>query len=109
MNVRVLICDDQAPFRTAAHMVVEMTEGFDMIGEADTGEGAVELAHQLCPDLVLMDVNLPGIDGLEATRQVLVGSAGTVVVGSADGDGPFRRTGPAVKLTGVHSGRGPTR
>ncbi|HEX8099115.1 MAG TPA: response regulator transcription factor [Actinomycetota bacterium] len=69
--VRVLIVDDQEPFRMAARMVVEATEGFDVVGESETGEAAVDMARDLNPDLVLMDVNLPGINGLEATRQIL--------------------------------------
>ena len=71
MTVRVLIVDDQAPFRMAARAVVEATDDFDVVGEAETGEASVEMAHELKPDLVLMDVNLPGINGLEATRQIL--------------------------------------
>jgi DNA-binding NarL/FixJ family response regulator len=78
--VRVLIVDDQEPFRTAARMVVEATDGFVVAGEADTGETSVDLAHELDPQLVLMDVNLPGIDGLEATRRILADGGGRVVV-----------------------------
>jgi DNA-binding NarL/FixJ family response regulator len=80
MGVRVLIVDDQAPFREAARTVVELTDGFEVAGEAETGETAVELAREVGPDLVLMDVNLPGIDGLEATRRILADSTGRVVV-----------------------------
>ena len=69
-NVRVLIVDDQEPFRSAARMVVEMADGFEVAGEAESGEEGVELAAELQPDLVLMDVYLPGIDGLEATRRI---------------------------------------
>lgn len=68
--VRVLVVDDQAPFRRAMRSVVEETDGFEVVGEADTGEGSLEAAVQLAPDLVLMDVHLPGIDGLEATRRL---------------------------------------
>jgi DNA-binding NarL/FixJ family response regulator len=80
MTVRVLIVDDQAPFRMAARMVVEATDGFEVVGEAETGEDSVTMAAELAPDLVLMDVNLPGINGLDATRQILAAGEGAVVV-----------------------------
>ena len=80
MTTRVLIVDDQEPFRLAARAVVEMTDGFEVAGEAETGEAAVDAARDVEPDLVLMDVNLPGIDGIEATRRILEESDGRVVV-----------------------------
>jgi DNA-binding NarL/FixJ family response regulator len=80
MTVRVVIVDDQEPFRMAARMVVDATEGFEVVGEAETGEDSVEMARELSPDLVLMDVNLPGINGLDATRQILADGADEVVV-----------------------------
>jgi DNA-binding NarL/FixJ family response regulator len=80
MSVRVLIVDDQEPFRAAARTVVELTDGFEVVGEAGSGETGVDAARELHPDLVLMDVNLPGIDGLEATRRILADSAGRVAV-----------------------------
>ena len=79
MTVKVLIVDDQEPFREASRLVVELTDGFDVVGEAETGEAGVDMAHELRPDLVLMDVNLPGIDGTEATRRILAELPGTVV------------------------------
>jgi DNA-binding NarL/FixJ family response regulator len=79
VTVRVLIVDDQEPFRMAARMVVDATEGFEVVGEAETGEDSVAMARSLEPDLVLMDVNLPGINGLDATRQIL-GDRGEAVV-----------------------------
>jgi DNA-binding NarL/FixJ family response regulator len=78
--VRVLIVDDQEPFRLAARAVVEATDGFEVAGESESGEAGVQAARDLDPDLVLMDVNLPGIDGLEATRQILDGSDAVVVL-----------------------------
>jgi DNA-binding NarL/FixJ family response regulator len=80
MAVRVLIVDDQEPFRLAARAVVEATDGFEVAGEVDSGEASIEAARELDPNLVLMDVNLPGIDGLEATRRILSDSDDRVVV-----------------------------
>lgn len=68
--VRVLIVDDQAPFLRAMSAVIEETIGFTIVGEASSGEEAIVTADALLPDLVLMDVNLPGIDGVEATRRL---------------------------------------
>lgn len=70
MPVQVLICDDQEAFRAAAREVVNATDGFEVVGEAETGEESVVAAGRLHPNLVLMDVHLPGIDGLEASRRI---------------------------------------
>ena len=75
----VLIVDDQEPFREAARMVVELTDGFDVIAEAESGEAGVEAAREHRPDLVLMDVNLGDIDGTEATRRILAELPQTIV------------------------------
>jgi DNA-binding NarL/FixJ family response regulator len=75
MAVKVLIVDDQEPFRAVARTVVELTDGFEVVGEVETGEASVEATRALHPDVVLMDVNLPGINGLEATRQILSAAA----------------------------------
>ncbi len=78
--VRVLVVDDQAPFRRAMKCVVEETDGFEVVGEVDSGEGSLEAAARLAPDLVLMDVHLPGIDGLEATRRLRAAPSPPVVL-----------------------------
>jgi DNA-binding NarL/FixJ family response regulator len=79
-DVRVLVVDDQATFRRAMTAVVEETDGFEVVGQAESGEESLGLAAALRPDLVLMDVNLPGIDGLEATRRLLAGDEPPVVL-----------------------------
>ena len=78
--VRVLVVDDQAPFRMAAKAVLRRTEGFELVGEAETGEEALELVASLRPALVLMDINMPGISGIEATRRIVDEWPDTVVL-----------------------------
>ncbi|HET6965403.1 MAG TPA: response regulator transcription factor [Acidimicrobiales bacterium] len=69
-DVTVLVVDDQAPFRTAAKSVVSLTPGFAVVGEARSGEEALERVAELGPQLVLMDINMDGISGIEATRRI---------------------------------------
>lgn len=78
--VSVLIVDDQVLFRRAAASVVRVTPGFEVVGEAQSGEEAVELVAELRPDLVLMDINMSGITGIEATRRITARDPATVVV-----------------------------
>jgi len=68
--IGVLVVDDQDPFRRAMAAVVEATDGFVVVGAVATGEESITAVSELHPGLVLMDVNLPGIDGIEATRQI---------------------------------------
>jgi DNA-binding NarL/FixJ family response regulator len=79
-SVTVLVVDDQEPFRAAARFVIRATAGMEAVGEAETGEQAVAMAESLRPHLVLMDINLPGISGLEATRQIIDSQPGTAVL-----------------------------
>ena len=78
--VSVLIVDDQAPFRMAAAAVVNATPGFRVVGEAASGEEAVETAARLHPDLVLMDINMDEMNGIDATREIVHAQPGTVVM-----------------------------
>jgi len=77
---RILLVDDQPQFRRAAAALINATPGLLLVGEAGTGEQAVDLAARLRPDLIVMDVRLPGIDGTEACRRILRGRPGTRVV-----------------------------
>jgi DNA-binding NarL/FixJ family response regulator len=79
-EVCVLIVDDQEPFRRAMAAVVAETDDFVVVGSAASGEESLALAAALRPDLVLMDVHLPGIDGIEATRRLTGSPGGPVVV-----------------------------
>lgn len=79
-TVRVLIVDDQEPFRSAARLVVEMTDGFEIVGEAADGESALDIVSTVAPQLVLMDVKMPGMGGIEATRRIVHDHPDTRVV-----------------------------
>src|SRR4051812_3341334 len=78
-EIRVLVVDDQEPFRRAMASVVDATEGFVVVGSATTGADSLTTAAEVLPDLVLMDVHLPGLDGIEATRRLTGNGGGPVV------------------------------
>ena len=78
--VRVLIVDDQQPFRAAARAVVDRVAGFELVAEVDSGEDAVALCATSAPDLVLMDINMGALDGIEATRLITAADPAVKVI-----------------------------
>jgi DNA-binding NarL/FixJ family response regulator len=69
--IRILIADDHQIFRDGLKMLLETEPGFQLVGEAETGIEAVRLASELKPDVILMDLQMPGTDGIEAVRQIM--------------------------------------
>lgn len=70
MSIKVLLVEDHTMTRMGLQLVLEKVEDINVIGEADDGEKAVEMAKELTPDVILMDIGLPGIDGIEATQKI---------------------------------------
>jgi DNA-binding NarL/FixJ family response regulator len=68
--IRVLLADDQALVRSGFRLILESREDLDVVGEAEDGREAVELTRRLHPDVILMDVRMPSVDGVEATRRL---------------------------------------
>lgn len=79
-TVDVLIVDDQPPFREVARTLVSLLTGWRVVAEVESGEDALAAVEQVEPGIVLMDINLPGISGIEATRRITATSPGVRVV-----------------------------
>ncbi len=75
----MLVVDDQAPFRSAAKAVLRRLGEFELVGEASSGDEAVHLAEDLRPALILMDINMPEMSGIEATRLIVSAHPDVVV------------------------------
>ena len=80
MSIRVLLVDDHVLVRDGLAALLDGIGGFDIVGEAGTGEEALKQAQLLRPDVVLMDVRLPDVDGVEATRRIRAALPGTAVL-----------------------------
>ncbi|MEV6347208.1 response regulator transcription factor [Actinoplanes sp. NPDC051851] len=80
MSIRVLLADDHQLVRSGFRVILEMEDDITVVGEAADGAAAVDLALRLRPDVVLMDVEMPGVDGLEATRRIVEGDGPSVLI-----------------------------
>jgi DNA-binding NarL/FixJ family response regulator len=79
-TIRVVTVDDQRPFRDAARALVGSTPGFELVGESEDGEGALRLVHEADPDMVILDVRMPGMDGIEVASRLVAEDPTRVVV-----------------------------
>ena len=80
MSVKVILADDHRIVREGLHSLLEKEPDMEVVGEADNGRATVEMARDLKPDVIVMDITMPELNGIEATRQVLAGAPGVRVL-----------------------------
>jgi DNA-binding NarL/FixJ family response regulator len=80
MKPRILLADDHAIIREGLRALIEKQLGYEVVGEADNGKTAIHLAEELQPDLLIMDVNMPGTNGIEAAREILKHTPGVKII-----------------------------
>lgn len=80
MTTRILVVDDQALIRAGFRMILDAEDGMEVVGEAGDGEEAIEQARHSEPDVILMDVRMPGMDGIEATRRLAAAGTWKIII-----------------------------
>jgi DNA-binding NarL/FixJ family response regulator len=80
MSIRILLVDDHAMMRDGLRALLEQQDGMEVVAEAEDGRAAVRLARELRPDVAVMDIAMPGLNGIDATRQIVARAPGTKVV-----------------------------
>ncbi len=80
MKIRIVIADDQALVRSGFRLIVDARPDLEVVGEAEDGEQAVALVEELEPDVILLDLRMPNLDGIEATKQIVASGSGTRIL-----------------------------
>jgi len=80
MKIRIVIADDQALVRSGFRLIVDARPDLEVVGEAEDGEQAVALVEELEPDVILLDIRMPNLDGIEATKQIVGSGSGTRIL-----------------------------
>ena len=80
MKIRIVIADDQALVRSGFRLIVDARPDLEVVGEAEDGEQAVALVEELEPDVILLDIRMPNLDGVEATKQIVASGSGTRIL-----------------------------
>ena len=80
MKTRIVIADDQALVRSGFRLIVDARPDLEVVGEAEDGEQAVALVAELDPDVILLDIRMPNLDGIEATKQIVASGSGTRIL-----------------------------
>jgi len=80
MKIKILLADDHKILRNGLHALIEKQENLELIGEVENGQKAVQLTCELKPDIVIMDISMPDLNGIEATQQIIAKTTGVKVI-----------------------------